>query len=145
MRCGRLAEANALPVKINSAITTVNSTRFSVREISDSKDMWQAVSDITGKRKSQSVIAGIDATALNNHYASISSDPSYQSTSQSDYLLQDLDWLCCFNSFEGTWICQTYNHRSWWLTLLVSQECCYFLGWIFSFLALAVFLLHVRS
>jgi len=78
MRAGRIEEANALAARIGKEIATRCKTRLcKVDGKVDSKSMWAAVRELTGRRREDSTVDGITATSLNQHYASISTDASY--------------------------------------------------------------------
>ena len=77
-RAGRIEEANALAQRIGKDITNHNRTRLShITAKTCVNDMWKAVRQLTG-RKQDGVVDGITAETLNNHYAGISTDLSYQ-------------------------------------------------------------------
>ena len=78
MRAGRLEQASAIAERVGKCITSRNKRLFKRegRQI-EAKDMWAAVRQLTGRRRAPAVIEGINAQALNEHYASISTDPDY--------------------------------------------------------------------
>ena len=78
MRRGQVEQANALSSRIGSAITAFNSGRLKSENNSlGAHDMWSAVRDITGKRRSTATLSCVDANNLNAHYAKVSTDPNY--------------------------------------------------------------------
>ena len=78
MRLGKEEKANALAVRIGSEIISYNSGRLK-REAGDfdSKDLWSAVRDITGKNRTAPTFFCADASSLNTHYSTVSTDPAY--------------------------------------------------------------------
>jgi len=95
MRAGRLEQASAIAKRVGKCITSRNKKLLNRegRQI-EAKDMWAAVRQLTGRRRAPAVIEGINAQALNEHYASISTDPDYVTprrkysacSSSSDYI-----------------------------------------------------------
>jgi hypothetical protein len=83
MRAGKLGRAESLAVKIGAAIMIYNSTELKQRvDVTvDSRSIWAKVRQLTGHSKSSTdpgYCPKITAEVLNNHYASISSDPAYR-------------------------------------------------------------------
>ena len=68
-RQGQVEKANALAVRIGSEIILYNSGRLK-REVKDfnSKDLWSAVRDITGKNRTTATFTCVDAASFNAHY-----------------------------------------------------------------------------
>ena len=85
MRAGRVERAAALAVKIGDAIKRHNSAELSrVDVLSDPRNMWAKVRQLTGRSKSADVVSQnsvITADILNHHYAAISSDTNYTAPS----------------------------------------------------------------
>jgi len=80
MRAGRVDEAGALASRIGAAIIRRNTAQLRrVDAIRDTKEMWTKVRELT-KPRSKGAMAppGITAQVLNAHYASVSTDPSYE-------------------------------------------------------------------
>jgi len=81
MRRGKTDKADALSLKIRSAITTNRATKLSFKDRTpNSGDLWKAVKDITGRNPSPlslPLTTTVTADSLNQHYSAISSDPSY--------------------------------------------------------------------
>jgi len=78
MRAGRVEEARALAVRIGKDIT--RHTKSQLNKIdgkTNSKDMWTAVRQLTGRQQEPAAIDGINAQSLNDHYAAISTDDRY--------------------------------------------------------------------
>jgi len=74
MRSGRVEEAEALAKLIGKCISRNNQSRLlHINGRTDAKNMWAAVRQITGSRRS----TGQTAEVLNNHYAVISNDDCY--------------------------------------------------------------------
>jgi len=79
MRAGWVEQASALAKRIGKCITNRNKRRF-CREAGqkiEAKDMWAAVQQLTRPRHHSRVIEGVCATAVNSHYAAISTDLDY--------------------------------------------------------------------
>ena len=75
---GREEEASALAQRIGKAIKRYNTTRLSIVDHkSGTKEMWAAVRELSGRRAKASHMEGATADSLNEHYASISTDPDY--------------------------------------------------------------------
>jgi len=78
-RAGRVEAADALAVQIGKDIAKRNKMRLSkIDHRTNSKDMWAAVRQLTGRRQNIDVADGITAESLNEHYARISTDTGYQ-------------------------------------------------------------------
>ena len=78
MRKGRVEQAKALALRIGSEIIAVNSGHMKAETKSvGTRDMWSAVRDITGKRRSTTTFSCVDAKSLNTHYAKVFTDRSY--------------------------------------------------------------------
>ena len=78
MRKGRLDQAAALAVKIDDVIKRHNSAeRCRVDVMSDPRNMWAKVRQLTGRAESSNHKSDITAAVLNSHYASVSTDDSY--------------------------------------------------------------------
>jgi len=76
---GRTEEASAVAQKIGKDIARRNKTHLShMNPRADVKDLWAAVRQLTGWKRSWKVAEGITAESLNQHYARISTDPCYQ-------------------------------------------------------------------
>ena len=80
MRAGRIEEASALAQRIGKDIVRRNKTRLShISPKTSVEDLWAAVRQLTGRRQSSEVVDGVTAESLNQRYATISTDPCYQS------------------------------------------------------------------
>ena len=79
MHAGRVEEADALAVRIGKDIASRNKTRLShIDSKVDAKDMWAAYRQLTGRIQQVNVVDGITTESVNQHYAAISTDTSYQ-------------------------------------------------------------------
>jgi len=77
-RSDRAEEADALSKRIGAAITRQNVNRLSeMKGKTDSKDVWAAVRQLTGRTQESNTMDGISPESLNQHYAAISTDPEY--------------------------------------------------------------------
>jgi len=75
MRKNRVEEAGALANRIGSLID-----RAMLRDLgpgSSSKELWSRVNEISKSSNAHTPPSGITADVLNNHYATISTDPAY--------------------------------------------------------------------
>ena len=64
--------------RIGKDIVQRNKTRLShISPKTSVRDLWDAVRQLSGQKQSQ-VVVGVTAGSLNQHYASISTDPGYQ-------------------------------------------------------------------
>ena len=79
MRAGRVEEADALSARIGREIQSRSRSRLAkIDGRTDSKRMWTVVRQLTGRRQTTaSVVHGITAETLNEHYAAISTDQEY--------------------------------------------------------------------
>jgi len=78
MRAGRVEEAGALSVRIGQAIQ--NCCRAQMSRYNGKTDvggMWAAVRRLTGRQQPAAKVDGITAMTMNQHYASVSTDPHY--------------------------------------------------------------------
>jgi len=79
MRAGRIGEANALARRIEKDIAQRNKTRLSrINSKTSVRDLWDAVRQLSGRKQNTVVVKSVTAGSLNQHYASISTDPGYQ-------------------------------------------------------------------
>jgi hypothetical protein len=94
MRSGRLEEAGALAKKIGITITRHNSTELLHTDSRNSKEMWDKVKKLTGRRNDQfnsQTCPSVTAEALNNYFADISTDKDYKEPSLKHSVLPHLD------------------------------------------------------
>jgi len=78
MRAGRVEEASALAGRIGKKIS--NKCKLQLSKVDgkvDSKSMWAAVRQFTGRRREANKAENVTATSLNEHYACISTDTDY--------------------------------------------------------------------
>ena len=72
----------------NFVSSAQNKTRLSsLNHKNDAKSVWKAVRQVTGAKHNTTVVDGISAESLNNHYVSIDrhySQPKYKSTCPSE-------------------------------------------------------------
>jgi len=103
MRAGRVEEASALAKIIGKDIVKKNSRKLNrIQGAADSKELWSAVRQITGRTRQAHNISGIDAYTLNSHYANVSTDhnyapPSLKLTTVSD----DHDYISEWSIFKA--------------------------------------------
>lgn len=96
MRRGRTEEASALAHRVSLEITRRTKNRLSLlRENVDSRDIWSAVRQLTGKNKQhENRVEGISAQSLNDHYCKISTDTSYSEPARkSTANNMDIEWI----------------------------------------------------
>ena len=77
MRKGRVEEASVLAQRIGKEITSRTKTHLSTIQNVDSREIWECVRRLTGKKQHNNRVPGIDAESLNDHYCKISTDHSY--------------------------------------------------------------------
>jgi len=79
MRVGKTEQAGAISLRIGAEIISYNSGRLHAEsKEAGSKDLWGAVREITGKKRSSLPCNNnFNADILNTHYASVSLDPIY--------------------------------------------------------------------
>jgi len=86
MRKGILLEAEKITIKIRNHIIAINSVSLKTLDFKlNNADLWTKVRQISGKSKADSRISipsSITAHSLNTHYAAISTDSSYATSSQ---------------------------------------------------------------
>ena len=82
MRAGRTEEADALALRICTAITRRNTKWLqNIDTRKHAKGAWSKVREIThGEGKRNSPVNGLTAQVLNDHYVAISTDTKYQPT-----------------------------------------------------------------
>ena len=75
MRAGRVEEAGALAERVGKAVTRRSKKRLCrIDRQHGAKAMWEALRQMTGRRQNVSVVDGVSADSLNEHYAQISTD-----------------------------------------------------------------------
>ena len=79
MHKGKTCAADSITAQINREIIAHNASRLSSLN-RGSKELWQAVRDLTGKSKQVERQYPVDAYTLNSHYAAISTDSKYTPT-----------------------------------------------------------------
>jgi len=79
MRSGHIEKAAAFAIKIGTAIKRYNSVELSRPDaLSNATNLWAKVRQLTGRcNNTASHSATVCAESLNDHYAAISTDPSY--------------------------------------------------------------------
>jgi len=79
MRAGLVDEAGALARQIGRAITRQNKRQLHrIGTKHSSKEMWKAVRQLTGRARDSGPVPGITSDSLNQHYATVSTDVSYE-------------------------------------------------------------------
>ena len=78
MRVGRVEEAGALARQIGRDITRRSRRQLEKIDKSNTKEMWKAVKQLTGRDPEPAADPSITADSLNRHYASVSTDVSYE-------------------------------------------------------------------
>ena len=83
MHKGRIEEANQLAKRIGIEISKANAIRLRTLDSrGGSKELWAAVKKIKNKGQNEIIADKVDATVLNNHYATILSDSNYSKPRQ---------------------------------------------------------------
>jgi len=80
MRAGRIEEADSLATRIGATIRRRNLLKLRNTDMrTSSKEVWDKLRQLTKSPTTGAPVPpGITAEVLNHHYASISSDPSYE-------------------------------------------------------------------
>jgi len=79
MRAGRVDEAGALARQIGRAITRHNKRQLQrISTKHNSKELWKAIRQLTGRTRESAPDPAITADSLNQHYATVSTDVSYE-------------------------------------------------------------------
>jgi len=94
MRSGRLEQASSLALKIGQAITKTSTRvlRSLDKKNVTSRDLWKGVNQLVKKPLNSQSNLDIDASKLNHHYASISTDAGYEDPSPRATCCQPLAW-----------------------------------------------------
>ena len=72
MRAGRVEEAGALAERIGKAVTRRSKKRLCrIDRQHGAKAMWEALRQMTGRRQNVSVVDGVSADSLNEHYSPV--------------------------------------------------------------------------
>jgi len=103
MRAGNVERAAALAVKIGDAFKRHNSAELSrVDVLSDPRNMWAKVRQLTGRSKSAvdaSQTSAVTADVLNRHYAAISTDANYTAPSVKQ-TVANWRWCDCIDEWR---------------------------------------------
>ena len=79
MRSGRVEEAGALARQIGKDITRRSRRQLeNIDSQTNIKELWKAVRQLTGRQREPATDSSITADSLNCHYASMSTDASYE-------------------------------------------------------------------
>ena len=90
MRAGKVEKAGALSVQIGKKITAQSRQLLhKINTQSDAKALWAAVRQLTKGSKAETVVDGITAELLNNHYAAMSTDAEYVQPHRRSELVKD--------------------------------------------------------
>jgi len=101
MRAGRVEEAGALARQIGRDIT--RQTKHQLQQIDgklDTKELWKAVRQLTGRENAPAADPSITAASLNSHYASVSSDVNYEQPLPKVTTAERQGWMHCVSDFE---------------------------------------------
>jgi hypothetical protein len=75
---GRVKEAGALAERIGKNLERQSKNRLkTINGMTDVKDMWAAVWQLTGRKQDTGPVPGISAESLNSHYVAKSTDDHY--------------------------------------------------------------------
>ena len=99
MRAGRIEKASALARRVQAGITRRNTSWLrNINTRKSPQDAWAKVREVIGKaRRGDSDVDGITAQVLNDYYAAISTDRSYQEPALKSTAL---DRNCCVTEIE---------------------------------------------
>ena len=80
MRAGRVDEAGVIATRVGASIVKSNAAQFRCADDKiDAHDMWKKVKSLTSHSTTKHHVNDVTATALNDYYASISTDSAYES------------------------------------------------------------------
>jgi len=129
MRSGRVEEASALAERIGKDIVRRSKSRFSHISRTNSRDMWEAVRQLTGRGQCVGVVDSITAESLNTHYAHISTDngfklPKRKHTVAANDIEIIPEWRV-FKILDSLWVTATGLDQlpAWYLRLGASVFC----------------------
>jgi hypothetical protein len=78
MRVGLVEEAGALSERIGKDLERQSKNRLkTINGMTDVKDMWAAVRQLTSRNQDTGLVPGISVESLNSHYVAISTDNRY--------------------------------------------------------------------
>ena len=93
MRAGRVEEAGALAHQIGRDITRRSKRQLCKLRKYDTKELWTAVRQLTGRAHQPATDQSVTAEALNQHYASVSTDANYERPPPKDSAAERPGWM----------------------------------------------------
>jgi len=100
MRAGRVEEAGALARQIGRGITRRSKRQLCKLRKSDTKELWTAVRQLIGRAHQPAADPSITADALNQHYARVSTDASYERPPLKDSAAARPGRMCYVNDYQ---------------------------------------------
>ena len=100
MRAGRVEEAGALAHQIGRDITRRSKRRLSNIRKTNAKELWRAVRQLTRRERDSEADPSITAATLNQHYASVSTDVSYERPPPKHTVVNHLHWSHCVSDYQ---------------------------------------------
>jgi len=99
MHAGRVEEAGALVHQIGRDITRRSKRRLSNIRKTNAKELWRAVRQLTRRERNLEADPSITAATLNQHYASVSTDVSYERPLPKHTVVNHLHWSHCVSDY----------------------------------------------
>jgi len=100
MHAGRVEEAGALARQIGRDITRRSKHQLSNTKKTSAKKLWKVVRQLTGRKHDPEVDSSITAAKLNQHYASVSTDASYECPLPKESAINHLHWLHGISDYQ---------------------------------------------
>jgi len=100
MHAGRVEEAGALSRQIGRDITRRSKHQLSNIKKTSAKKLWKVVRLLTGHKHDPTVDSSITAAKLNQHYASVSTDASYERPPPKDSAINHPHWSHCVSDYQ---------------------------------------------
>jgi len=100
MHAGRVEEAGALARQIGRDIIHRSKPQLSNIKKTSAKKLWKVVRQLTGRKHDPKVDSSITVSKLNQHYASVSTDASYERPLPKDSAINHPHWLHCVSDYQ---------------------------------------------
>jgi len=120
MRVGRVEEAAALARQIGRDITRRSRRQLEKIDKSNTKELWKAVKQLTGREHEPAVDPSITADNLNRHYASVSTDASYEQPPMKHTAAEHSGWTHIVTDYDAFKMLDTLRHTATGLDCLPS-------------------------
>jgi len=137
MRKSRVAEAESIINRIRDSIAIKAKVTFSASK-RGRKELWEKVREVTGKARTVSCPSPLTAEQLNQHFASISTDPHYlpppvkatANTFAPFSYFTEYSIFCAFDSIKST--AEGLDNLPYWLLKIAAPFISLPLGYLFS-------------